>query len=91
MDMDNVRPSLTSNTNSATNLVQLKSFQISASEQSAVDSLNATLFSYVLMKEASSPDKLLIDLITFCGMTLPDIPKAQCSTVVYLPVVDLWY
>ena len=41
------------------------------------------------MKEASSPDKLLVDLKTFCGMILPNIPKVQCSNVVYLPVVDL--
>ena len=30
----------------------------------------------------------LVDLKTFCGMTLPSIPKVQCSNV-YLPVVDL--
>ena len=47
------------------------------------------VFIYVLMKEASSPDELLVDLKAFCGMTLPNIPKVQCSNVVYLPVVDL--
>ena len=46
------------------------------------------LFSYVLMKEASAPDKLLVDLKTLCGMTLPNIPKGQCSNVVYLPVTE---
>ena len=86
MDVDSVRPFLMSNPNSATNAVQLESFQVSASEQNAVDSLNATLFNYVLMKEANSPEKLLVDLKTFCGMTLPNIPKVQCSNVVYLPV-----
>ena len=89
MDVDSVRPFLMSNPNSATNAVQLESFHVSASEQNAVDSLNATLFNYVLMKEANSPEKLLVYLKTFCGMTLPNIPKVQCSNVVYLPVVDL--
>ena len=58
--------------------------------QSAVDTLNENLFSYVFMKEAGGPDKLLVDLKTFCGMTLPSIPKVQCSIVVYLPVVYLY-
>ena len=43
-------------------------------------------FRCVLMKEASCPDKLLVDVKTFCGMTLP---KVECSNVVYLLVVDL--
>jgi hypothetical protein len=56
MEVDGVRPSPTSNTDSATiaSAVQLESFQVSASEQNAVDSLNTSLFSYVLMKEARS-------------------------------------
>ena len=41
------------------------------------------------MKEASGPDNVLVDLKTFCGMTLPNTPEVQCSNVVYLPVVDL--
>ena len=69
--------------------VQLESFQVAASEQSAIDNLNEILFSYVLMKEASCPNKVLVDLKTFCSMTLPNIPKVECSNVVYLPVVDL--
>ena len=90
MDVDSIRPSLAPNTSSATSIVQLESFQVTASEQSAVDNLNETLFRYVLMKEASGPDKLLVDLKTFCGMTLPNIPKVECSNVVYsVPVVDL--
>ena len=79
---------MASNTNVEVNTVQLESFQVTASEQSAVNNLNETLFSYVLMKEASSPDKQLVDLKTFCGMTLPNIPEVQCSNV-YMPVVDL--
>ena len=51
--------------------------------------LNETLFSYVLMKEANAPDKQLVDLKTICVVTLLNIPKVQCSNVVYLPVVDL--
>ena len=70
-------PLLTSNSNSANNTVQLESFQVSASEQNAVDSLNATLFNYVLMKEASSPENLLVDLKPICGMTLPNIPEQE--------------
>ena len=58
-----------SNASSAANTVQLESFQVTPSEQCAVDNLNKSLFSYVLMKEASNPDKLLVDLKTFCGMT----------------------
>ncbi len=89
MEVDSIRQSLVSNTSSASSTVQLGSFQVTASEQSAVDNLSDNLFSYVLLKEASAPDKLLVDLKTFCGMTLPNIPKVQCSNVVYLPVVDL--
>ena len=48
MDVDSVRPFLMSNPNSATNAAQLESFQVSASEQNAVDSLNATLFKVYL-------------------------------------------
>ena len=69
MEVDSIRHSLASNSSSAQSTVQLGSFQVTASEQSAVDNLNETLFSYVLMKEASGPDKLLVDLKTFCGMT----------------------
>ena len=80
---------MVSNASSAPSIVQLGSFQVTASEQSAVDNLTETLFSYVLMKKASAPDKQLVDLKTFGGMTPPNIPKVQCSNVVYLPVVDL--
>ena len=44
------------------------------------------LFKYVLLKEACTPKKHLVDLKTFCGMTLPSIPKVESSNVVYLPV-----
>ena len=54
MKVDNIRQSL-AYTTSAPSTVQLESFQVTASEQSAVDNLNETLFSYVLMKEASGP------------------------------------
>ena len=81
MKMDGIRQSLASNSSEAASTLQLESFQVTASEQSAVESLNENLFSYVLMKETSAPDKLLVDLETFCGMTLPSIPKVQCSNV----------
>ena len=44
-----------------------------ALEQSAADKLNEILFSYLFMKEASCPNKVLVDL---GSMTLPNIPKA---------------
>ena len=91
MEINSIRQSLASNSSGIANTVQFESFQITASEQSAVDSLNENLFNYVIVKERSAPDtdKLLVDLKTFWGMTLPSIPKVQCSNVVYLPVVDL--
>ena len=82
-DME-IGQALASNSSRTANTVQFESFHITASEQSAADNLNENLFNYVLMKESSAPDKLLVDL---CGMTLPSIPKVQCSNV-YLPVVD---
>lgn len=69
--------------------VEIKSFQINSSETEAVDELNQVLFKYVLLKEACGSDNLLVDMKTFCGMTLPSIPKVECSNVVYLSVVDL--
>ena len=54
-----------------------------------MDELNQVLFKYVLLKEACGSDNLLVDMKTFCGMTLPSIPKVECSNVVYLSVVDL--
>ena len=89
MEVDSIRQPMASNASSAPSTIQLESFQVTASEQSAVDNLNETLFKHVLIKEASAPDKLLVDLKTFCGITLPNIPEVQCSNVVYLPVGDL--
>ena len=89
MEIDSIRQALAFNSSGTANTVQFESFQITASEQSAADNLNENPFNYVLMKESSAPDKLLVDLKTFCGMTLPSIPKVQCSNVVYLPAVDL--
>ena len=60
MEVDSIRQPVASNASNAPSTVQLESFQVTASEQSAVDNLNETLFNYVLMKEASAPDKLLI-------------------------------
>ena len=89
MEVDSIRHSLASNSSRAANTdntVQLESFQVTTSEKGAVDNLNENLFRYELLKETSAPDKLLVDLKTFCGMTLPSIPKVQCSNVVYLPL-----
>ena len=58
MEMDGIRQSLASNSSEAASTLQLESFQVTASEQSAVDTLNENLFSYMFMKEASGPDKL---------------------------------
>ena len=89
MEVGSIRQPMPSNASSAPSTIQLESFLVTASEQSAVDNLNETLFNYVLMKEASAPDKQLVDVKTFCGMALSNIPKVQSSNVVYLPVVDL--
>ena len=69
MEVDNIRQPMVSNASSAPSTVQLEFFQVTASKQSAVDNLNETLLSYVLMKEASAPDKQVVDLKTFCGRT----------------------
>ena len=53
-------------------LVLPAEFNLKYTASEPVDNLNETLFSYVLMKEASGPQKLLVDLKTFCGMTLPN-------------------
>ena len=42
-----------------------------------------------MLKEASGLDEQLVDLKTFCGMVLPNMPKVDCSNVVYLSVVGL--
>ena len=47
----------------------MESFQINASEEKAIDDLK-----HVLLKESCGPDKLLVDLKTFCGIALPNIP-----------------
>lgn len=62
---------------------ELQSFKINAHEKQAVDNLSETLFRYVLLKEASAPDKILVDVKKFCGMALSSILKAMCSNVVY--------
>ena len=69
--------------------VEIQSFRLNLSETEAVDKFNEVLFKYVLLKEACTPDKHLVDLKTFCGMTFSNIPKAECSNIIYLSVVDL--
>ena len=69
--------------------VQIESFHVNQSEIEAVEQFKQVMFKYVLLKEACGPEKLLVDLKTYCGMTLPSIPKVECSNVVYLSVVDL--
>ena len=87
--MDIIRQPLASNAAGIGRTFQLEDFHVTAFEQSAVDKFKETLFSYVLIKEASDPGKQLVDLKTFCGTVLPNIPKVECSNVVYLSVVDL--
>ena len=43
----------------------------------------------MLLKETCGRDELLVDLKTFCGMVLPNIPKIQCSNVVYPSIIDM--
>ena len=71
--------------------ISIQSFQVEPFEQKALNELSLTLFKYVyvMLKEALAPDKLFIDCKTFCGMAMPDMPEAQCSNVVYLPIVDM--
>ena len=45
MEVDSIRQPVTSNASSAPSTVQLESFQVTSSEQSAVNHLNETLFS----------------------------------------------
>ena len=71
------------------NQVEMEKFQLHKSETKALENLKQVLFNYVIQKEACSPEKLLVDVKTFCGMSLPDIPKAECSNVIYLSVLDL--
>ena len=89
LELDTIRQTLASNPAGIGRTVQLEDFHVTASEQSAVNIFKETLFSYVLMKEASDSDKPLVYLKTFCGMVLQNIPKVECSNVVYLLVVDL--
>ena len=69
--------------------VQIESFQVTQSKTKALEEFKQVLFKYMLVKDACSPEKLLVDVKTFCGMTLPNIPKVECSNTVYLSVVDL--
>ena len=43
MEVESIRQPVTSNTSSAPSTVQLDSFQVTASEQSAIDNLNETV------------------------------------------------
>ena len=69
MEAGSIRQPMASYASSAPSTAQLESFQVTASEQSA----EWNYFNYMLMKEASAPDKLVVDLKTFYGMTLPNI------------------
>ena len=62
--------------------VQLDDFDIKPSEQKATEELSK------LLKESTVPENL-VDIKTFCGMLLPDLPTTECSNVVYMSVVDL--
>ena len=42
----------------------------------------------MFFKESTVPENL-VDIKTFCGMLLPDLPTTECSNVVYMSVVDL--
>ena len=43
----------------------------------------------MFFKESTVPENLLVNIRTFCGMLLPDLPTTECSNVVYMSVVDL--
>ena len=64
--------------------VAFSSFQISPLEQEIAEEVKIALFHYHFLKEACSLSaNQLVDLKTFCGMSLGNrIPEAQSSNVV---------
>ena len=64
-------------------IVTLEHFQVNPSEQKAMEILSSTIFEHIVLKESSLPAN------TFCGMTLPNVPDAHFSNVVYMSIVDL--
>ena len=69
--------------------LQLQSFQVDPSEQTAIDTLSNTLFKYIVIKESCLLHNILADVKSFCGMALPNVADIQCSNIVNMSIVDL--
>ena len=47
------------------------------------------LFNYFFLHECCSTDNKLVDVKTFCGLSLKSIPQSQPSNMVNLSIVDM--
>ena len=68
--------------------LEFDDFCITESEKEAFNQLADITFDYMLKREASDPDKILVDLKTYYVFLAPNIPSAEQSNMVYLPVID---
>ena len=70
--------------------VHYTSFLPSTSEKETASVINQMSFYYIFLKEACiSNGKHMVDLKTFCGLSLKNVPNAQQSNVVYLSIIDM--
>ena len=70
--------------------VPYSSFLVSSSEKEAAEQIKQLIFNYFVLKLACSiNDRYLIDMKTFCGLSLQNIPSVQPSNVVYLSINDM--
>ena len=70
--------------------VHYTSFLPSTSEKETASVINQMSFYYIFLKEACiSNGKHMVDLKTFCGLSLKHVPNAQQSNVVYLSIIDM--
>jgi len=68
--------------------LEFDDFCITESEKEAFNQLADITFEYMLKREASDPDKVLVDLKTYYVSLAPNIPSAEQSNMVYLPVIE---
>lgn len=63
---------------------------ISSPEKEASEKIHQLIFNYFILKLACSiNNKHLVDVKTFCGLTLDNMPNVQPSNVVYLSIIDM--
>lgn len=68
--------------------IVFNSFKVSSTENQIAKEVEQLLF--IFLKEACClSDSKLIDLKSFCGMSLKNMPTSQSSNVVYLSIVDV--